>query len=167
MDITERIVDLAAPAAEAAGLVIDSVEVHRAGKRSRVVVTVDLPETEIGSAGLDAVAEASRSIGKALDEADPIKGEYMLEVSTPGTSRPLTERRHFLRARTRLVVIDLASGDQARGRITDVTDDAVLLDGDAGEVTVPFANIARGSIEVELKRIDDAELTELADQEED
>ncbi len=156
MDITERIADLAGPAAHAAGLVVDGVEVHRAGKRSRVVVTVDLPETEIGSADLDAIAEASRGIGKALDEADPIKGEYMLEVSTPGTSRDLTERRHFLRARTRLVVIDLASGDQARGRIVDVTDDAVLLDSDAlGEVTVPLANIARGTIEVELKRIDD------------
>ena len=154
MDITERIADLAAPGVEATGLVIDGVEVHKAGKRSRVVVTVDLPETEIGSADLDAIAEASRAIGKALDEDDVMAGEYLLEVSTPGTSRPLTERRHFMRARTRLVVIDLVSGDQARGRLSDVTDDAVMLDGDAGEVTVPFANIARGQIELELKRIE-------------
>ncbi|MDN4473601.1 ribosome maturation factor RimP [Demequina zhanjiangensis] len=155
MDITERIADLAAPGVEATGLVIDGVEVHKAGKRSRVVVTVDLPETEVGSADLDAIAEASRAVGKVLDDADLMPGEYLLEVSTPGTSRALTERRHFMRARTRLVVIDLVSGDKARGRLTDVTDDAVLLDGEAGEVTVPFGNIARGQIELELKRIEE------------
>ncbi|WNM23408.1 ribosome maturation factor RimP [Demequina capsici] len=155
MDITERIADLAAPAAEAAGLVLDGVEVHPGGKRSRVVVTVDLPETEVGSADLDSIADASRGIGKALDEADVMSGEYLLEVSTPGTSRPLTERRHFMRARTRLVVIDLVSGDQARGRLVEVSEDAVVLDGAAGEVTVPMANIARGEIELELKRIEE------------
>ncbi len=155
MDITEQIAELAAPAAQAAGLIVDEVEVHKAGKRSRVVVTVDLPETEIGSAGLEQIAEASRAISKALDEADPVAGEYTLEVSTPGTSRPLTEKRHFMRARTRLVVIDLVSGDQARGRLKEVTEDAIVIDSAAGDVTVPFGNIARGLIEVELTRIDE------------
>lgn len=157
MDNTDRIADLAAPAAAEAGLVIDGVDVVAAGKRSRVLVTVDLPETEIGSASLEAIADASRAISAALDEADVMPGEYMLEVSTPGTSRPLTERRHFLRARTRLAEIDLVSGDVARGRITDVTEDSVLLESDAGEITVPLANVATGRVQLEMKRLADEE----------
>ena len=34
----------------------------------------------------------------ALDEADPVKGRYTLEVSTPGAERELSTPRHFRRA---------------------------------------------------------------------
>ena len=66
-------------------------------------VVVDLPETEVGSVDLDRVAEVSRAVGDSLDTSDALgPGPYALEVTTPGVDRPLTERRHWLRARTRL-----------------------------------------------------------------
>ncbi|WP_084100250.1 ribosome maturation factor RimP [Demequina sp. NBRC 110051] len=153
MDISDRIADLAGPAAETAGLVLDTVTVSPAGKRSRVTVTVDLPETEVGSADLDRVAEASRAIGAALDEADVPSTPYVLEVSTPGTDRPLTERRHFLRARTRLVELVLADGSLT-GRLTDVDGDTLVLDVDGERREVALGDVTRGQIVVELKRLD-------------
>ncbi|WP_062385264.1 ribosome maturation factor RimP [Demequina iriomotensis] len=152
MDISSRIIELAAPAAEAAGLVVEGVEVMAAGKRSRVLVTVDLPETEVGSADLDKVAEASRSIGAALDEANVPSTPYLLEISTPGTDRALTERRHFLRARTRLVELRLADG-ALTGRLADVDGDELVLDVDGEERRVPLAEVSEGRIVVELKRL--------------
>lgn len=151
MDIESRIADLAAPGAAAAGLVVDGVAVSAAGKHSRVLITVDLPETEIGSASLDAIAEASRVIGAALDDASVPSGPYTLEVSTPGTSRPLTERRHFMRARTRLVVLDLADGTTATGRLTDVDGDDLVIDDGA---RIPLDSVVRGEIQVEFKKLD-------------
>ncbi len=153
MDISDRIADLARPAAETAGLVLDTVTVSPAGKRTRVTVTVDLPETEVGSADLDRVAEASRAIGAALDEADVPSTPYVLEVSTPGTDRPLTERRHFLRARTRLVELVLADG-ALTGRLTDVDGDTLVLDVDGERREVALGDVTRGQIVVELKRLD-------------
>ncbi|MDN4475681.1 ribosome maturation factor RimP [Demequina sp. SYSU T00192] len=152
MDITSRIIELAAPEAEAAGLVLEGVDVAAAGKRSRVLVTVDLPETEVGSADLDAVAEASRRIGAVLDEANVPSTPYVLEVSTPGTDRVLTERRHFLRARTRMLALRLTDGT-LEGRLTDVDGDELVLDVDGEERRVPLGEVTDGRIVVELKRL--------------
>ena len=154
MKLDDRISDLAGPAAESAGLMVDSVKVSAAGKHTRVLVTVDLPEDAVGSVGLDTVAVASRAIGDALEAANVPPGAYTLEVSTPGTDRPLTLRRHFLRARTRLVTLELAAGDPVTGRIVDVTDDAVLLDHDGQSMTVPLADVTLGRVQVEMKRLD-------------
>jgi len=146
--LENRIADLAAPGAAKAGLIVDSVEVDQAGSRQRVVVFVDLPDDEVGSASLDAIAEASRAIGAALDEANVPPQAYVLEVSTPGISRPLTERRHFLRARTRMVSLDLNDGTVTKGRLTDIDGDEAVLDG---ERRIPLASIVVGSIEVDFK----------------
>lgn len=154
MDLRARIAELAATAASSAGLVLDNVTVTQAGKRSRVVVTVDLPETEVGSADLDTVAEASRAIGAALDEANVPATPYTLEVSTPGTDRPLTERRHFMRARTRKVSLSLTDGGHKEGRLSDVDGDTLVLDVDGDEQRVDLADVKEGRVIVELKRLD-------------
>ena len=154
MKLDERIADLAGPAAEAAGLIVDSVTVSAAGKNTKVLVTVDLPEDAVGSADLDTVAKASRAIGDALDEANVPPGAYTLEVSTPGTDRPLTLRRHFMRARTRLVELEMASGSATTGRIIDVTDDVLVLDIDGASQTVPLGDVKLGRVQVEMKRLD-------------
>lgn len=154
MDLTTKIAELAAPAASAAGLELDGVSVSPAGKRTRVLVTVDLPETEVGSANLDAVADASRAIGAALDQANVPSTPYTLEVSTPGTGRPLTERRHFMRARTRKVTLQLTAGADVEGRLTDVDGDTLVLTTKSGEERVALADVTQGQIVVELKRLD-------------
>jgi len=154
MKLDDRIADLAGPAAQTAGLMVDSVTVSAAGKHTRVLVTVDLPEEEVGSAGLDTVAVASRAIGDALEAANVPPGAYTLEVSTPGTDRPLTLRRHFMRARTRLVMLELTTGDPVTGRIVDVTDDGVVLDRDGQTQTVALADVKLGRVQVEMKRLD-------------
>ena len=152
MDISSRITELATPAAAAAGLVVEDVTVAAAGKRSRVIVTLDLPEDQVGSADLDRIAEASRAIGAALDEADVPSTPYMLEVSTPGTDRVLTERRHFMRARTRMVALELEDGELT-GRVMDVDGEELVLQVEGAERRVPLAQVRQGRIVVELKRL--------------
>src|SRR3990172_3147571 len=51
----------------------------------------------VGKISLDALGEASQAIGKVLDEADVIRQQYTLEVSSPGIDRPLTKPEHFKR----------------------------------------------------------------------
>lgn len=153
MDVSGQIAELAGPAAQSAGMIVDGVEVTKAGARSRVLVTVDLPDDAIGAADLDTVAEASRAIGEALDGADVPKGPYVLEVSTPGTDRVLTERRHFLRARTRLVEAELTDGTTTTGRLVDVIEDTLVFDLDGTESRIALADVARGRVQVEMKKL--------------
>lgn len=42
-------------------------------------------------------AKVSRGISEILDEKDPIKDQYSLEVSSPGLDRPLVTLEHFQR----------------------------------------------------------------------
>ena len=148
MGLENRIADIAAPAAATVGLIVDSVEIEKSGGRQVVLINVDLPDEDIGAASLDSVAAASRAIGNALDEANVPADPYTLEVSTPGISRPLTERRHFLRARTRLVSLDLADGTVVKGRLTEVDGDDAVLDN---ERRVPLANVVIGAIDIDFK----------------
>ena len=95
--IARRLTELLTPVVEGAGAFLEGIKTTRAGKYSTVRVLVDLPDGP-GELGLDALTEVSRAVSAALDEADPIKGQYTLEVSTPGAERELSTPRHFRRA---------------------------------------------------------------------
>lgn len=153
-----RVRSVVDPVVDGAGLFLEDVRVTRAGNRSVVRLTIDLPEHAVGSLDSDTLAETSRSISAALDEADAVRGQYTLEVSTPGVSRPLTELRHYRRARTRRVRLTLDDGQVAEGRLTAVDgdgDDAVLVLDD--ERHVGIGRVRRGRVEVELDRREDDE----------
>ena len=143
---------LAEPLARDAGLVVESVTVTPAGKRRVLRVIVDLPEDSTGGVPMDAVATAAQFISAALDESSVMGGmPYVLEVSSPGADRPLTERRHWLRARGRLVNVIPVAGQSPppQGRLTEVTENGLVLDGDQ---EVAWSVIASGRVEVEFGR---------------
>ena len=95
--LARSLTELLAPVVEGAGAFLEGIETTRAGKYSTVRVLVDLPDGP-GDLGMDALTEVSRAVSAALDEADPVKGRYTLEVSTPGAERELSTPRHFRRA---------------------------------------------------------------------
>lgn len=102
---------------------VEDVTVSKAGSRSVVKVIVDR------DAGfeLDAIARLSHEISELLDGEDAFGDTaYNLEVTTPGVDRPLTEDRHWRRARGRLVVV--TRGDETvEGRVGELRDDEVDL----------------------------------------
>lgn len=137
----ERVRHVVEPAVVAGGLVLEDVTVRKAGTRSVVEVVVDLTEDDEGDLDLERVAEATRAVSDALDAADVIVGEYTLDVMSPGVYRPLTERRHFTRAVSRMVTVTLTDGSKLAGRLTEV--DRTGADGDA-IVVVPVTPGRKG-----------------------
>ena len=141
------------PVVAGAGLFLEDVEVATVGRRRLVRLVVDLPEDEIGSVDLDRVAEVSRTVAEQLDDTDVMgPGAYALEVTTPGVDRPLTERRHFRRARTRLVRLHRHEAPELLGRLVDVDDEGPLLDVDGSRHRVPWDRVRTASVEVEFRR---------------
>ncbi|SMF32606.1 ribosome maturation factor RimP [Cellulosimicrobium cellulans J34] len=168
--LRESVREAVEPAVRDAGLHLEDVAVSRAGARSVVRVVLDLPDDVEGNLDLDTVAEATRPISTALDAVDRLHGAYTLEVSTPGTDRPLTEPRHFRRARGRLVRLVLADGGTVEGRLRSgspvETELHLDVPGKRGVVTervVPLADVVRGHVEVELRRALEADLPGLDD----
>ena len=88
--MTDDLVSVLEPVIRAARLELVDVEL-RSGV---LLVTVD----KEGGVDLDALTEATRAASAALDEADPIRGRYSLEVSSPGVERTLRTPAHFARA---------------------------------------------------------------------
>lgn len=142
---------LAGAAVESAGLVLEDVVVTPAGRRRQLRVVVDLPQDRLGGVPMDAVAKASQALSEALDASDVMGGQpYVLEVSSPGADRPLTERRHWSRSRRRLVKVQLADGTETTGRLVEVDDDGILLD----DRRLPWADVVRGRVELEFGPVD-------------
>ena len=143
----ERLQSLLTPVVEAIGVDFEDVKVRKAGSRSVVVITVD----QDGGIDLDTVASVSRKCSEALDEND-LFGEtpYVLEVTSPGVDRPLTQARHWRRAKDRLVIIELADGRRVRGRIGDATDTAAQILTDTGVESISYSDVARAVVEVEF-----------------
>lgn len=153
----ERVRAVVQPVVDAAGLVLEDVLVSPAGRRSVVRIVLDLGDDAIGSLDLDTLGAVARDVSTALDAADPVHGQYVLEVSTPGTDRPLTELRHFRRARTRLVRITLRDGSTVHGRMLAAEADGYEVETAPGTtVRVDPAQVARAMVEVELTHASDA-----------
>ncbi|GAB3274736.1 ribosome maturation factor RimP [Sinomonas notoginsengisoli] len=162
-----RLHALLEPAVRARRLVLESVVVKAAGKHRTVHVVVDLGDDETGGVSLDVIAELSHELSDVMD-SDP-EGDtrpYHLEVSSPGVSRPLTEVRHWRRARGRLVKVNVVGGENVTGRLREVTDDGVVVVPDLpakkglkpkpGEpVELLFEKIRNGRVEIEFSHLDD------------
>ncbi|MDU5309330.1 MAG: ribosome maturation factor RimP, partial [Varibaculum cambriense] len=119
-NLENELFDLLRPDCEAAGLYLEEVSLKRAGKYTRLVVTVDLPHGP-GAVNEDQLSQVTLEISRHLDEADPIKGTYNLEVSTPGIERPLEDERHFSRAIGHQVKVKICDGTLEEGKLVATT----------------------------------------------
>ncbi|HEV2889690.1 MAG TPA: ribosome maturation factor RimP [Frankiaceae bacterium] len=139
---------IARPLADA-GFDVEDVSVRAAGKRQLVQVAVD----KDGGVTLDDVADATRVVSAVLDEADPIQGAYVLEVTSRGVDAPLTLPRHWRRNAGRLVKASLRDGRDVVGRIQSADDEAaeVLVQVDE-QVRVAYDDVSRAKIEVEFTK---------------
>jgi ribosome maturation factor RimP len=142
MAITDRVRAIVLPLAEERGLDVYDVEQHQSSVR--ILVSRD------GGIDIDALAELSRSVSRALDETDPVPGKYTLEVSSPGLERPLRRPDHFQGAVTDRVTVKTVPGAEGDRRVTGVLvaadEDGITVrpdEGlDTGDRRIPYDEIA-------------------------
>ena len=151
-----RLADLVRPEVAAVGYDLEALTVTAAGKRSVVRVVVDKDD----GVTLDDVADVSRTISDVLDRVDEsepglLGATYVLEVSSPGVDRPLTEPRHWRRNVRRLVTATLREGAPVTGRLVATDDDGVTLDVDGAERRLSYDEVVRGNVQVEFGRKDE------------
>ena len=143
------------PVAEAAGYEIVRLRLMSGARSRRLQI---MAEDAHGEMNVDDCARLSRAVSEVLDAADPIEGDYLLEVSSPGVDRPLTRLKDFetyegLQARMELD--RLADGRKRfKGELAGIEGDMVAInleEEEAETVLIPFAWI----IEAKLILTDD------------
>jgi ribosome maturation factor RimP len=79
-----------------------------------------------------------------------IRNDYALEVSSPGTERPLSKPEHFRRYVGRRARVRTRGHHEGRrtftGELLGATDDAVTVAADTGVVSIPYADITRSNL---------------------
>jgi ribosome maturation factor RimP len=161
---TSRLTGWIEPVVGAAGYDLEDLVVTPAGRRSVVRVVVDRD----AGVTLDDIAEVSRAVSEVLDRNDDGMGRapYVLEVTSPGVDRPLTEPRHWRRNTGRLVTVAVGpagSTETVTGRVIAVDGDGVTLaveaKGKPGAKKrpptprqVPWVELGSGRVQVEFGR---------------
>lgn len=167
---TERISADLAEVLAPLDLVVEDVSVIPAGKRRLVRVLVDRdipagsdPTATVRPLDLDQVASATRVVSDRLDDSEAMGEQaYVLEVSSPGTDRPLTEPRHFRRNVRRLIELSVSGADPVTGRIIRADESGFTLEvtgakGATAEQTFSYDDGLHGSVQVEFNRGSDSE----------
>ncbi len=165
---TSRLTGWIEPVVSGAGYDLEDLVVTPAGRRSVVRVVVDRDQ----GVTLDDIAEVSRAVSEVLDANDDGMGTpYVLEVTSPGVDRPLTEPRHWRRNTGRLVTVTVGPvgrTEEVTGRITAVGETGVDLARGARRQPgaekrpptprpVPWAALGIGRVQVEFGRADAAD----------
>ncbi|MXM67031.1 ribosome maturation factor RimP [Streptomyces sp. HUCO-GS316] len=160
---SERLRELLEPLVTSQGLDLEEIAVDSVGRKRVLRVVVD---SDTG-ADLDQIADVSRALSARLDDTDAMgKGEYTLEVGTPGAERALTEHRHYVRATDRLVKFQLREGGELVARILAVDEDGldVEVPGVKGRKAttrrLAFPDIDKARVQVEFSRKDKKDMKE-------
>ena len=82
---------LVEPIVESMGYEFVGLEYISQGKHSILRIFIDKPDGVL----VDDCSKVSGQLSAMLDVEDPIRGEYSLEVSSPGMDRPLFTAAHF------------------------------------------------------------------------
>lgn len=99
------------------------LEVKEVQKGRKIEVYVDCDE----GVTFSKCQKISRYLEEHLDGSKLVKEDYILEVSSPGASRPLTLPRQYPKHIGRKLEVKLTSGEMLEGRLTDVTDLGIVL----------------------------------------
>jgi ribosome maturation factor RimP len=150
-DLKSQVKTLVAPVLEAEGLELFDVEIAGAAHMPIVRVYVDRQ----GGILLDQIAEATRHVSAALDEADVPSGRYTLEVSSPGIDRPLRDLddadAHVGENAQFTLVEAVAGRKKFTGIISGVEDGSVVVDVEGtGLVSLPWGIVSRARLKVDV-----------------
>jgi ribosome maturation factor RimP len=172
--LNDRLHALLEPLAATAGVDLEEVSLTKIGGSRVLDVVVDTD----GGIDLDLVAELSREFGEVLDgpEGAAVLGdtEYRLEVGSPGAERVLTQPRHWRRAQTRLVKVQLSAKSELFGRVLEADDEGVLLEVQplkgrvkTTERRLAYTEISKARVQVEFNRKDADDIDEDVDDSDD
>ncbi len=136
-----KVIELIKEPVESLGLSLWDVKFLKEGSSWYLRIFID----KQGGVNIDDCTDVSRLIDPIIDEADPIKQSYYLEVCSPGIERELTEPEHFEQMTGETVCVKLIRPrDGVREFIGKLTgfDGGITVEQADGQISFEKAEIA-------------------------
>jgi ribosome maturation factor RimP len=103
-------------------------------------------------------AKVSRALGLVLEREDPFPGRYLLEVSSPGSNRPLVTEEHYQRFAGQPARVAVENGAVGKitytGTIRSCINGDLTLQTDDGDVVVALRDVVRANLINQEYKID-------------
>lgn len=130
------------------GLGFELVRVtYGGGRKPTLQIMAERPD---GTMSVDDCARLSREVSVILDVEDPLPGEFLLEVSSPGVDRPLTRKKDFERWQGFDTKIELELPIDGRrrfkGKMTSFDGTDITLETDEGVVTLQYSDVSKAKL---------------------
>ena len=123
------LLSVVAPVVQDSGL--ELLRIRITGQDGEQVLQI-MADRDEGMITVEDCERISRSISAVLDVEDPLKGQYILEVSSPGMARPLCRPKDFIRWAGFEAKLELSRAFDGRKRFRGVLsgyeDGEVLMD---------------------------------------
>jgi ribosome maturation factor RimP len=149
-EIVERVRAIADPLLMNEGMELVEVDYRREARGWVLRLTID----KEGGVTLDDCSRVSQTVGRELDVEDFMSAPYVLEVSSPGLTRPLRSEKDFMKHRNRLIklrtVDPINRRQQFKGKLLGVSNNQIELEMEEGIVQIPLAKIAKANLEIEF-----------------
>ncbi len=144
--IPQNIQVLIEPVVASLGYELLGIEYLMQGKHTLLRIYIDSGE----GITLDDCTQVSHQVSGLLDVEDIVKGQFNLEVSSPGLDRPLFTLEQFQRYIGSNIKVRLSMPVENRrkcvGRLCAVDEKDIVLDIDGVELHLNFDNIEKANI---------------------
>ena len=141
--VTQLVEDLVSDFIKDQDMELVDVEFVKEGQHRYLRVFIDKGEEKIS---LDDCKKVSDFLNEKIDELDPIKENYFLEISSPGLERPLKKPADYERNKGKVVQAKLYSPLDGRkiidGILLGLTDNNVSIDIGEEVVVIPKDKIS-------------------------
>ena len=132
MSRQDKLTQLLKPAVEGLGYELVGVEHLPMGKHTVLRIYIDSPE----GITVNDCSQVSHQVSGVLDVEEPIKGQFTLEVSSPGIDRPLfnfEQFKQFVGSKVKLKLYHAIEGKRKIVGLIDSVegDDIMVLDADS------------------------------------
>lgn len=150
VDLLENINQLVRPVAEELNYEIYHIEFVKESGEHYLRIYIDKDGGGITLSDCEAV---SRRVSDIMDEVDPIKEPYFLEVSSPGLNRGLFTDDHYNRQIGKEIQVKLNKSldgkKNIKGILKEVKDDSLVLESE-NLITIPKDKIKSANLEGEI-----------------
>lgn len=138
--------DLLQPVVEALGAQLWGLDLQSGGRRKLLRIYIDREQ----GVDVELCAAVSRQVSAVMDVEDPIQGEYVLEVSSPGMDRPLYELAHYRQLLGEQIALKLRFAYEGqrnfKGLLKAVEGDDIVLAVADHEYLFPVEGIEKANV---------------------